>query len=375
MKEKIAVYGGAFDPITIGHLHIIEKASKMFDKVIVVIAENPNKKTMFSLGTRCDMLSDAIHNMPNVTGRILPSHQYLVNFAESIGANFLVRGIRDTIDFTYEQNLYRTNRKISSKVETVYLMPDDNFSLVSSSWVKGLLSINGWRDVVRPHVTPFVMNNLIVGYLETFVRTVCKEISEMYNVSMYDDEIVELVMLNYGKNAYHNYDHLLDGIEAMKEYGTYDNTIGYAWIMHDIAPTEEESIAIANSFLIVPIPEVDMLIRATKHDTCEYDTSEEELIASIDLLILASSPKKYNEYIVKIFGEYFKKSKMRSRDKFKPLWIKGRTEFLEKMLSRKRIYTYLPFRKETVDGGYDSLERDARQNMNNELKELKNEKR
>ena len=77
-----------------------------------------------------------------------------------LNADFLIRGIRDTIDFPYELNIYRTNRKISHLVETVYLMPDDDFSLVSSSWIKGLVGMRGWKKLIKKDVHPYVLKQL-----------------------------------------------------------------------------------------------------------------------------------------------------------------------------------------------------------------------
>ena len=160
MNIKKGIYGGVFDVITNGHLHIIQKACTMFDNVIVVIAENANKKTMFTLEERWNMVCEVTKDIDNVQVKILPKDMYLVKFAEQLEADFLIRGIRDTIDFPYELNIYRTNRKISQLVETVYLMPDDNFSLVSSSWIKGLMGIQGWKELIKNDVHPYVLKKL-----------------------------------------------------------------------------------------------------------------------------------------------------------------------------------------------------------------------
>lgn len=160
MSKRIAVYGGVFDPITKGHLHIIEKAANMFEEVIIVKANNPNKKAVFSEMDRWDMLRNATQNFTNVRSKILPINMYLVNYAKELNAQYLIRGIRDTIDFPYELNIYRTNRLITKEVETIYLMPDDAYSLVSSSWIKSLIGLDGWEAIIAPHVTEYVMMKL-----------------------------------------------------------------------------------------------------------------------------------------------------------------------------------------------------------------------
>lgn len=356
------VYGGVFDPVTNGHKHIIEKASKIFDKVFIVIAENPNKIAMFSLKEREDMLSNIVADIPNVYIYSLPKHLYLVDFARTLGAKFLVRGIRDTIDFPYEQNIYRTNRQINSEVETIYLMPDEQYSLVSSSWVKGLVGMCNWRKQIENHVSPCVLNYLEEKYVEKFAKTIFTSLP--INPTLFDSLIMK-IHRGYRNKSYHGYDHLIDGIESFQTLGIdIKAEMYFAWLMHDIADTEEGSVEISNSFLSNKY--IESLILATKHTTDTYSTRDEKIIASIDLLILSSD--KYEEYVKKVYHEYLEKSGD-TEEIFSPKWIKGRSEFLTKMLGRFKIYPW-----DVISDKYlrwTTLETLARQNMERELITLK----
>lgn len=383
-NEITAVYGGAFDCPTMGHYHIVEKANKLFGEVVVVLAKNPNKKTMFTVNERVEMLTDMFKDLPKVRVDTLSEHEYLVKYAEKIDATFLIRGIRDTIDFPYEQNIYRTNRTISNSVETIYLMPDDKFSLVSSSWVKGLIGMNGWCDVIKSQVTPLTLFKLQERYVLDFTKMIYEELvtTNILRTDKYA-EICTHIVKGYSTNAYHGYSHIIAGIEGLREYGkNVTPMMYYAWLMHDVLPTEDASSELAQRFMCYADNDdlhnrnyVKQLITATKHTTEQYDLEDEQLFASVDLLILSSSPEKYAEYMDNVYAEYYKKSGVTCKVKFNGLWKTGRTKFLKGMLARKSIYTHKELKLKTVNYGtrntFVYLEEVARNNMKKEILLLK----
>ena len=149
--KRIAVYAGSFDPPTNGHLWIIEKGAKMFDKLIVAIGVNPNKKYTFSIDERLQMLQNSVKDCPNVSIDQF-DNKYLVKYAQTIGADFILRGVRNSTDFNFEQGMNNINRDINSNINTVFLMPPRELCEVSSSFVKSLIGPDGWQDVVCKYV-------------------------------------------------------------------------------------------------------------------------------------------------------------------------------------------------------------------------------
>jgi pantetheine-phosphate adenylyltransferase len=138
---RIAVYPGSFDPIHYGHLDIIERSSALYDKLIVAVATNPQKKPLFTTEERVRILEEVLKDYPNV---FVESFEGLtVNFALKQGAQVVVRGLRAITDFEGEFVFALTNKKLVSKVETVYLMTRSEYSFISSSTVKEVAYYSG----------------------------------------------------------------------------------------------------------------------------------------------------------------------------------------------------------------------------------------
>lgn len=161
---KIGVYPGSFDPITNGHVDIIERAAGLFDKLIVAVAKNSQKiKPLFTVEERMDMLERVLVKYPNV---IVDSFDGLtVNYATKQGANVIIRGIRAITDFESEFVFALTNKKLAPHIETVYLMTKSEYSFISSSIVKEVASYHGCLNALVPEL---VMNQLKVkmGYVK-----------------------------------------------------------------------------------------------------------------------------------------------------------------------------------------------------------------
>lgn len=129
--KKIAIFAGSFDPITNGHLDIIKRASKMFDKLIVLIAVNPNKKPYFDIATRLAFIKNSINDIENVSCDYTSG--LTTKYAKEHHAKYLVRGVRNINDFDYEVSLSQQNKSIDPSIETIFLVANQKFSNVSSS--------------------------------------------------------------------------------------------------------------------------------------------------------------------------------------------------------------------------------------------------
>ncbi len=136
-----AIYPGSFDPVTNGHLDVIERASKLFDEVIVAIAQNVEKDPLFSLDERTDFLRTSLSGAKAV--RITQFDGLLVEFAQEQGAVAVVRGLRAISDFEFEFQLALMNRKLKSTVETIFLMPKEEYTYLSSRLVKEIARLGG----------------------------------------------------------------------------------------------------------------------------------------------------------------------------------------------------------------------------------------
>jgi len=143
-----AVYPGSFDPVTNGHLDVIERASRLYDEVLVAIAHNEAKEGLFSFAERVALLNEAVEHHPNV--RVTQFDGLLVNFAREVQAQTIIRGLRAVSDFEYEFQMALMNRKLDGNVETMFLMPKEEYSYVSSRLVKEIARLGGDIDAFVP---------------------------------------------------------------------------------------------------------------------------------------------------------------------------------------------------------------------------------
>lgn len=139
--ERLAIYPGSFDPITMGHLDIIQRASRLADRLVVAILRNDQKNALFSADERVEMARLAVGEFPNV--EVASFDGLLVHYAETRGAHFLIRGIRAVSDYEYELQMALMNRRLAPDIETVFLMAGEAYSFLSSRLVKEVLSLGG----------------------------------------------------------------------------------------------------------------------------------------------------------------------------------------------------------------------------------------
>ena len=148
MNNCIAVCPGSFDPITNGHLDIIQRGLKSFDTVIVGVAKNATKNSLFTVEERVEMIKEAVGHNPRIQVDVIEG--LLINYVASKGAQVILRGLRAVSDFEYEFQLAQLNRTIHDQIETVFLMTSLRYGYLSSSIVKEIASLNGPLDEFVP---------------------------------------------------------------------------------------------------------------------------------------------------------------------------------------------------------------------------------
>ena len=148
---KTIVYPGTFDPITNGHIDLVERASRLFDKVVIGIASSQRKSPLFTVEERIKLASECLQHVPNV--EIHGFDCLLVNFVSDCNADAIMRGLRAVSDFEYEFQLANMNRALSPEIESIFLTPSEKFSYISSSLVREISSLRG-------DVSQFVPSNV-----------------------------------------------------------------------------------------------------------------------------------------------------------------------------------------------------------------------
>lgn len=155
----IAIYPGTFDPLTIGHFDLAERASKMFDTLYVGVSTNATKKTLFTLDERIDLAKNALKSFDNII--VEGFDGLLVDYAKKIGANYIIRGMRAVSDFEYEFQLSLMNRKLNNNIETIFMMPSQENIFLSSTLIKDIAKHGG-------DLSKFVTKNVEEKLLDKF---------------------------------------------------------------------------------------------------------------------------------------------------------------------------------------------------------------
>jgi pantetheine-phosphate adenylyltransferase len=158
-RERVAVYPGTFDPVTYGHLDIIRRSAKQFDRLIVAVLNNSSKNPLFSVEERKALLTEVTRDIPNV--EIDSFRDLLVRFMKTRQANVIIRGIRSVTDFEYELQLASTNHLLDDEIDTMFMMTNPKYSYLSSSIVKEIAQFHG---AVHELVPPVVEKQLREKY-------------------------------------------------------------------------------------------------------------------------------------------------------------------------------------------------------------------
>lgn len=155
--KGLAIYAGTFDPVTLGHVDIIERAANLFDRLIVAVAESKGKKTLFSLEERVSLTTNVLKKLSNVT--VHGFDNLTLDFAKQVGAHVFIRGIRAVADFDYEFQLANMNRTLSPQIETMFLVPAEKYMFISSSLIREIALLGG-------NIEPFVPASVVQATLD-----------------------------------------------------------------------------------------------------------------------------------------------------------------------------------------------------------------
>jgi len=138
---RTVIYPGSFDPLTNGHLDVIQRAAKLFDRVIVAVAQNESKNPLLTLPERLELVTHCVRHLPNVEADSFDG--LLVNYVEQRSAQAIIRGLRAVSDFEFEFQLALMNRKLNERIETIFMMPKDTYTFLSSRIVKEIARLGG----------------------------------------------------------------------------------------------------------------------------------------------------------------------------------------------------------------------------------------
>lgn len=162
MPMKTAIYPGTFDPITFGHIDVIRRAADLFDRVIVALAVNSTKEPLFTAEERLEQIREAVSGLASVS--VGECRGLLTRYAEEQGAAAIIRGLRATSDFDYEFQMALMNRKLNQKIATVFLMPDERYTYLSSHIIREIARLGGRVDAFVPE---FIARALRIKFSET----------------------------------------------------------------------------------------------------------------------------------------------------------------------------------------------------------------
>ncbi|MDG5751379.1 pantetheine-phosphate adenylyltransferase [Qipengyuania sp. XHP0211] len=167
MAERIGIYPGTFDPITLGHADILRRGSKLVDKLIIGVTTNPSKNPMFSTEERFAMVEREIADMGLTNVEVVGFNALLVKFAQKMGANVIIRGLRAVADFEYEYQMAGMNQQLDDDVETVFLMADVSLQPIASRLVKEIAMFGG---DISPFVSKAVCDEVVARVKQTGLR-------------------------------------------------------------------------------------------------------------------------------------------------------------------------------------------------------------
>ncbi len=359
---KKAVYAGSFDPLTNGHLWMIQKGAELFDELIVAIGVNPDKKSTFSLEERMEMLRRTTKSHPNVNINSYAG-KYLVKYAEEMGASYILRGIRNPQDYEYERVMCNINHDLNPNIQTTFHQPPREIAEVSSSFVKGLIGPEGWEEVVEKYVPSAVYQKFLEkfnGYFERWKALWSKTVPESNPQESYS----QILSCYSGKQRfYHNLVHIAHSLrefDSAKKLAEEPLALEMAIFLHDLiydthsTNNEEDSAEAAEELLGLPqrCPEfrekVKSLIMATAPGVVKQ-SKDEQLMSDIDLASWGYASEIFDRNTQDIREEY----------SWVPeeVFCQKRAEVLQGFLNRENIYYTEHFRQRYETQARGNLQR------------------
>lgn len=341
---NIAMYPGSFDPPTHGHFDLIRRAVCLFDHVHVVVAANPKKKPFLHPEERVSLLSSELAEVANAT--VSECSGLVADYANTVGARYLIRGVRNGCDLSSEIRLARGNQRLNPELKTVFFPPEIQCQSISSSILRmGLKAGIALCDFTTPR---------IAGYLTTASEKHRRLESRWYAVGIavkaregvWGRIFAELIeRYERGNRAYHNLNHIGHCLNCLEEFDLPNDArseLSLAFWFHDVIvnplrrDNERRSARLAVRRLKRAgiaegvIQRVRELILMTKHHDSPSQDTWAKLFLDIDLAILSESEKKYEEYEAQIAQEY--------RYWPKAIFVRGRQRIVRQFLARDAIY-------------------------------------
>lgn len=404
-EPKTAVYAGSFDPLTNGHLWVIDSALKIFDKLIIVIASNSNKKPIFSEEERFHMIYNIIFDNRNTKSGVeidfLHKNIFLADYCKMKNINFIIRGIRNISDMEYENSILEVNNSINPSLTTLFLIPPKSLCHISSSIVKELISVNSMNSSleIKKYVPSSVFEKIESRIKnkkvdEDFVFITWKnsiiKVCNSFIVKDYDNLINFTYnkiydMYNQNNRYYHNMKHIEKSLMMLDKFKSFfDNVteediavLNIALFFHDCeynSLSTEHEIASSKKALEIlykfsevsnisyrVVNKIQQLIVSTKY---EGDSNEKknilfDIMREIDFSILASPINEYEEYKNNIYSEFLNPLSSIKESFF----YHERLKFIHKILSVKTFFKVLP--------GSNLMNSAMKKNLEREKKELK----
>ncbi|MFA5934561.1 MAG: pantetheine-phosphate adenylyltransferase [Candidatus Paceibacterota bacterium] len=377
MKTRKVVYAASLDPITNGHLNVIERFAPLYDEFIVVVAVDARKTYMFTPEERVSMTKSAVAHISNVTVDVCIG-RYVVKYAESVGAQVIIRGLRNFKDLEDEQVLAEENRRICSTIETIWVPCLPNLMHISSSMVKGHVGIDpDWEEQVVRSVPSIVVTKLKEKYMLNRAKKHWASLMALLGNPKGSELVFAELLLKYSEphRAYHTLEHvvnMLDELESVVDKLNDKDAVKMAVWYHDVVydpMTKDHHVVADNEVRSAYRAELDLeklglssnfservqaLIMATTH-TEKVTDSDTMFMVDLDLAILGKSEKEFESYEKGIRKEYD--------------WVSeadfcvGRSKVLESFLNRETVYSTEVFRSR--------YENTARKNMEKSLTLLK----
>ncbi len=368
MKVRKAVYAASLDPITNGHINVIERTAPLYDELVVLVAVDSRKTYTFTPDERVSMARAAVAHLANVSVDVCIGH-YIVKQAEAIDAQVIIRGLRNFKDLEDEQTLAEENRRICPHIETVWLPCLPNLMHVSSSMVKGHVGIDpGWEDQVARSVPASVLAKLKEKFSLGKARRHWTSLMSTLENPKGSDAVLKDLLARYSEphRAYHNLVHIVAMLDDLEQLSESDPAVAVAIWFHDAVydprakDNEEQSAELARTTIEkLGLPKalgqrIYQLILATQHAAAPTDHAA-QLLVDLDLAILGKPEPEFDAYENRIRAEYDWVPQ--------PDFITGRSKILQSFLDRSTIYSTKSFQI--------NYEATARKNLKRSIEKLR----